>query len=137
MGRWHGRLILEAYLYAYLYNTLSYSHTSATTEAQQGTRRKGTKATPPSASGIRRYGAVPVEGGVVRIGRPQCPMLNGRCPGAGSDAAEVWVVEYDRKANILFVPTNVVLPRVILYCRRRMMREMVDAMPSMWNIPLA
>ena len=27
--------------------------------------------------------------------------------------------EYDRKANIPFVPANVILPRVILCCRRR------------------
>ena len=35
-------------------------------------------------------GAVPVvRGGPVRIGRPQCPMLNGRCLCTGSDAEEV------------------------------------------------
>ena len=33
-------------------------------------------------------GRSPRKGGVVRTGRPQCPMQNGRCPGAGSDEEE-------------------------------------------------
>ena len=63
-------------------------------------------------------GVFPVERGVVRTGRPQCPMLNGRRPGAGSRGRHEFR-EYDRKANIPFVPANVILPRVILCCRRR------------------
>ena len=64
-------------------------------------------------------GAVPVvRGGPVRIGRPQCPMLNGRCLCTGSDAEEVWVQKNVTERQILpFVTANGVLPRVILCCR--------------------
>ena len=64
-------------------------------------------------------------------------MLNGRCPGAGSRGRHEFR-EYDRKANIPFVPANVILPRVIFAAGEEEEPRMWEAtMPAMLIIALA
>ena len=82
-------------------------------------KKKKNRQAPPIRIGHSAQWVVPVvRGGAVRIGRPQCPMLNGRCLCTGSDAEEVWVQKNVTERQILpFVTANGVLPRVILCCR--------------------